>query len=74
MKQAPHAKPPLMTGAVSQILGYSDTTIYKLEAAGQLVPFARTATGLRLYDPDVVEAFALARRRKRAARPRGPRP
>jgi len=45
-------------------LGISVTTLYKIEAAGELVPF-RTPGGHRRYDPKILDEY-LERTQSRA--------
>jgi DNA-binding transcriptional MerR regulator len=58
----PPPSSPLTSGDVSRALNLSRSRILQLEVEGRLVPYDRTAGGLRLYRPADVER----ERRRRA--------
>jgi DNA-binding transcriptional MerR regulator len=57
--------PYLAPGDVARRLGLSVSRITQLDREGKL-PALRDSSGRRLFDPDVVERFALEREQRRA--------
>lgn len=58
----------MLVGEVAKRLGLSPVSVRGLESRGELVPTARTATGVRLYDQADVEAVAARRAADRGDR------
>jgi excisionase family DNA binding protein len=61
-------QPPVTTSAAAKILQTSEGTVRALEKRGEL-PATRTSTGMRLFDPAVVERVARERAARRHDRP-----
>ena len=63
----------LAPGAVAKRLDRSVSRVVQLDREGKLVAM-RDSAGRRLYDPEVVEAFAREREARSVARATGPEP
>jgi excisionase family DNA binding protein len=60
------AATPLTTSRVARVLHCSEGTVRNLAQRGDL-PHTKTATGTRLFDPDVVERVAAERTARRSS-------